>query len=255
MLSTTIYFHCKVCLDDYLGGISAVRKHSNSDKHKKNQKSVSKTTNIDKMNTFAHFNQLEVKKKEAEIRLAMFITEHNISLRTSDHLVQVIKSICPESQVIQNLTFNRTKATALVINVIGNYNFEKLIAKMKTQHFSILIDESTDKSSVKHLAVIVRMIDKDKFTVNDEFCYLRELSHATANDVFNEIITFFKENSIPCKENLVGFASDGAAVIFGNKHSVKTLGKLSTRDFRYEMCVPLVSIVRFIYRGKITKLY
>lgn len=30
-----MYFHCKVCGDDYLGGISAIRKHLKSDKHKK----------------------------------------------------------------------------------------------------------------------------------------------------------------------------------------------------------------------------
>lgn len=97
---------------------------------------------------------MRLKKKEAEIRLAMFITEHNIPLRTSDHLIQVIKSICPESQVVQNLTCNRTKATDLVKNVIGDYHFEKHIARMKSQYFSILIDESTDKSSIKHLALL-----------------------------------------------------------------------------------------------------
>lgn len=61
------------------------------------------------------------------------------------------------------------------------------------------------------------MIDKDKFTVNDEFCCLKELSKATSNDVFTEIIMFFNDNSISYKENLVGFASDGAAAI-GNRH-------------------------------------
>lgn len=86
-----MYFHCKVCGDEYLGGISAVRKHSGSEKHKKNSQAVSNITPVDTI--IAHHNSLEFRKKEAEIRLAMFITEHNISLRTSDHLVQMFKYV------------------------------------------------------------------------------------------------------------------------------------------------------------------
>lgn len=63
----------------------------------------------------------------------MFISEHNIALRTSDHLVPLLKTICPESSVVKNLTCNRTKATAITNNVIAKYEFENLIERMKTQ--------------------------------------------------------------------------------------------------------------------------
>jgi len=36
---------------------------------------------------------------------------------------------------------------------------------MKNQYFSILIDESTDKSSIKQLALVVRIIYLHKFVV------------------------------------------------------------------------------------------
>lgn len=64
---------------------------------------------------------LENKKKEAEVRLALFITEHNISSRTSDHLVQLVKVLAPESEVSKNVSCNCTKATSIVENVVGNY--------------------------------------------------------------------------------------------------------------------------------------
>lgn len=97
--------------------------------------------------------------KEAAIRVSMFITEHNISLRTSDHLVQLIKVLCPESETIKALTCNRTKATSIVTNLIGKYNYEDVLRRMAIQKFSLLIDESTDKGSTKHLAVVVRIVD------------------------------------------------------------------------------------------------
>jgi len=74
----------------------------------------------------------------------MLIIEHNIALRTSDHLVSLFKTIYPDSDVIRNITCNRTKATAIVCNVIGEYNSMNLIDRMDNNLFSIMIDESTD---------------------------------------------------------------------------------------------------------------
>lgn len=226
------YFHCKLCNGDFLGGLSAVRKHSKSEKHKKNVKVISNTTRIDTMRNTAKFQTLENQKKEAEIRLAMFITEHNISLRTSDHLVKLVKTLAPESEVLKNVSCNRTKATSIVKNVVGKYGFEILVAKMKTQYFSIIIDESTDKSSVKHLAIIVRMVDNNQFVVKDEFACLQEISNATANGVFEAIMDFFKKNNIPYQNNLIGFAS-----MFGINHSVKTLLENEVKGIFVMKCI------------------
>lgn len=108
-------------------------------------------------------------------------------------------------------------------NVIGKYAFENLVSKMKSNYFSILIDESTDKSSVKHLAIIVRLMVKDTFSVKDEFGTLEKICNSTAQGVFEAILNFFNNNNIPYKKNLLGFASDEVNVLFESKNSVKTL--------------------------------
>lgn len=109
----------------------------------------------------------------------MFIVEHNISIRTVDHLVSLFKAISVEPDVIKNIKCNWTKATSVVCNVIGKYGSQKLIHKMKNQFFSIMIDESTDKSSVKHLAVVTRIVDTS-YEVRDEFVGLFKVPSATA---------------------------------------------------------------------------
>jgi len=53
------YYHCLFCAGHYLGGLSAVNKHSNTDKHKKNTASVKKTVPI---------NDMKMLKKYADIR-------------------------------------------------------------------------------------------------------------------------------------------------------------------------------------------
>lgn len=233
----TSYFHCKACNNDNLGGLSAVRKHSNSVKHIKNNKSIKNTTAIDKMNRLTYLNRVERLKKEAEIKISMFITEHNISFRTSDHLVALIKNVCPESEVIKKITCNRSKATAIVKNTIGKQGFEDLVEKLKTQYFSILIDESTDKSSIKHLAIVVRILDQEDFIVRDQFACLTEISDASAQSVYDAILNFFQKNSVPYKNNLIGYASDGANTMFGKHHSVKTLLEKDVEDLFVLKCV------------------
>lgn len=108
---------------------------------------------------------------------------------------------------------------------------------MKKQYFSIIIDESTDKSSVKHLAIIFRMIDNDQFVVKDEFACLQEISNATAIEVFEVIMDFFNNNNIPYQNNLIGFALDGTASMFGINHSVKTLLEQEVKGIFVMKCV------------------
>lgn len=153
----------------------------------------------------------------------MFISEHNIALRTSDHLVSLFKSMCPESNVLKDISCNRTKTTSIINNVIGQYEFEYLLKIMKIQKFSILIDESTDHSAIKHLAIIVRIMDYSNFKIRDDFLCLLQIASATAVNIFEKIKKIYIEHNIPYRDNLVGFASDGANTMFGSKHSVKTL--------------------------------
>lgn len=85
-----------------------MKKHARCDKHNNNIRAVSKTTRINEITKFTQYNTTEFKRKEAEIRLALFITEHNIPLRTADHLVQLIKTINLDSEVIlrRSMSYN-----------------------------------------------------------------------------------------------------------------------------------------------------
>lgn len=59
--------------------------------------------------------------------------------------------------------------------------------------------------------------------MRDKFACLKEVSHATAQNIFDIIIKFLLENNVPYKSNLIGFVSDGANAMFGCKNFVKTL--------------------------------
>jgi len=65
--------------------------------------------------------------KKSEIRLAAFKVEHNISINTIDHLVELFKQIQKDIKDINTdkLSCNRTKYTAIINNVTGKSNVNR----------------------------------------------------------------------------------------------------------------------------------
>lgn len=118
-----LFYHCALCNDDNKGGLSAVRKHLASQNHTKNVKLVKNVVPINKMLETASESGNLV--KTAELRLAMFISDHNIAFRTTDHLVQLLNVLSSESQTIKNISCNRTNATKIVTNVFGLLDLNK----------------------------------------------------------------------------------------------------------------------------------
>lgn len=90
--------------------------------------------------------------------MTLFAVEHNISFNTlsMDHFSQLIKVFCPDSKIAEKITCNRTKATKVIENVTGKYSFNQLVSLLQITKFSLIVDESTDISSTKSLALVVR---------------------------------------------------------------------------------------------------
>lgn len=70
-----------------------------------------------------------------EIKLAAFFAEHNVAFCTADHLI-LMKDICIESEIVQDLTLARKKCSHIVKNVIAKREVEKIIENLKICRFS-----------------------------------------------------------------------------------------------------------------------
>lgn len=88
----------------------------------------------------------------------------------------------------------------------------------------MLVNKSTDKSATKHLAVVVRLLDENKYIVRDKFLTLIEIRDGSALGIYNAITDFFTKHSVSYKSHLIGLVvADGASAMFGRHHSVKAL--------------------------------
>lgn len=228
------FFKCKVCDKSFIGGLAAVKKHNSSKKHTTKMNTLKKQGII----TRRSFVPDQKIVKENEIRIASFIAEHNISINLSDHLTNLIKTICKsglQASQVAKMSCARTKCTAIINNVVGKTSFQILVDNLKNNKFSLLVDESTDVSSVKSLAMVVRF--NKNVVVRDEFLALISIKDASAQNLYETIISFFNEHQIPYKKQLVGFGADGANTMMGNNHSLKTLLEQDIPDLFIMKCI------------------
>lgn len=238
--------YCCYCKREMVSEITTIKKHAASLAHSKNVKSITgkSITNIfkkvDDVNEVKKINQI----KRAEILICGFLSEHNISFNTADHLTQILKKAFPDSDIAKKIVLGRTKATKIVTNVIGKNHKEELVKDLKNTTFSVIIDESTDVGTLKTLCICVRYFNPTTNKIMSRFWELIEVfkdsdsanEGATASKIYTEVINSFRNESIPL-ENIIGFASDGCNTMFGPWNSVASRFKEDFPGVMVQKCI------------------
>ncbi|CAG5027267.1 unnamed protein product [Parnassius apollo] len=99
-----------------------------------------------------------------------------------NHLADLLPKLFPDSQIAKDIRLKRTKVQAVINNCIGETEKENLISDLKSQMFSILIDESTDIAVVKTVAVVVRnYVNSAPIETIDP---MTEINHKDLKDIY-----------------------------------------------------------------------
>lgn len=224
-------------------GKTDLKRHAGNKIHIDNAKAVQGQKPL---SNIRNENKLKDSVNAGELRLSTFIGEHDLPMTVADHLPQLLQAVCPDSKIAQNITCARTKVTALINNVTGQEQKEQLIQHLKKNKFSLIVDESTDKGCVKHLCMVVRVMIEN--SVKDCFLGLVPVKDATPVSLYNHVVGFFTEHDISYKENMIGFAADGANSMLGAHHSLcvsyaclklsRSLEDLARDIYSYFQCSP-----------------
>ena len=112
---------CRCCKTELVAKLTVLKNHSKSKKHIEKEKNLAPTQKsiTQCLQRTSEKERLETAVKTAEVKLAGFLAEHNIAMRATDHLVDVIKDIFSYSKMTQNMSLGRTKATAIATHVIA----------------------------------------------------------------------------------------------------------------------------------------
>ena len=88
---------CRCCKTEMVAEITVLKNHNKSKKHKEKEKILAPT-----QKSITQCLQ-RTSEKEKLVKLAGFLAEHNIAMRATDHLVDVIKDIFSDSKTAQNI--------------------------------------------------------------------------------------------------------------------------------------------------------
>ena len=99
-------------------------------------------------------------------------------------------------------------------------NLKDELANLKIKKFSLEMDESTDSANKSVVQFHVRFVDDQK-NLRSEFLGVRELKQGNAESIFTAAEKILEEYDLDGK-NMVGLATDGAAVMLGIHTGVAT---------------------------------
>lgn len=209
---------CTVCGVGINGNQNHIERHARTEMHKKNELSAKSTP---KIVNFCKADSEETKSnvaaQELEIRLSLFIAEHNLPFNCLDHLTKCLKTV-KDSKTISKLSLNRLKGQNIITSASGPENVNNLVEFTKTHYYSIIIDESTDLTTSQNLAVVIRIFNQK---CQDRFLDLIPVIDKSAAGIFDVLIKHLNDRKIPLK-NLLGFVADNCNVMMGKNNSVQT---------------------------------
>uniref|UniRef100_A0A0N7ZCY6 Uncharacterized protein n=1 Tax=Scylla olivacea TaxID=85551 RepID=A0A0N7ZCY6_SCYOL len=206
--------YCKLCFCNLKPRLSIIQKHEQTEKHKMKQ-SVIRTTKP--ITVYPSGPSEDVKKTELE--LAVAISCH-CSIKSIDHLGEIMKKH-GKGSTLGKISLHRTKCSKLVTEVVSPAFKQELRNDIKGEKFAVLVDESTDISTEKHLCIVVRYFSKKEKKIMTELVGLVPVTEATGAVLFNKIKTSVQDIG-QSLSNCIGFASDGASVMVGHNNSVWT---------------------------------
>lgn len=171
--------YCKLCSCNLNPRVYILQKHEQTDKHKKKQSCLKSTKGL----TFTPSPSEAVKKTELELAVAVCC---HCSMKTIDHLGEIIKKNGKGSN-LGSINLHRTKCSKLITEAISPAFKEELIKDVKDQKYAILVDETTDLNTDKHLCITIRYFSTKEKRIVTEMVGLEPVTEATGHILFDVI--------------------------------------------------------------------
>lgn len=227
---------CRLCNCELAGSVTQLERHSKTEKHMKNLNSRDKSKKVTSFFQPSVSSKFEKEVAAAELKLCAFVAEHNLPVAIMDHLPGLIANAAPDSKIASAVKCARTKTTSVFRHVLAANYLKDLVLHLQKNKFSLVIDESTDLSTIKHLVLVARYYDVNIQKTQDKFVCLLEIKDCSAQGIHGSLMSYFEKHAIPIG-NLIGFASDNASVMMGGRTGVQALLKKSVPALFVQGCV------------------
>ena len=123
----------------------------------------------------------------AEVKIAVLMTENNISLAFSNHQSRMLPKLFPETKIAQKYSAAASKTTCIINGPIAPQFLRETVNIMKCSPFSLLTDSSNDTGLEKMNRLTINIFDVNTGRVESRFldlCTTKGTDSATAASIF-----------------------------------------------------------------------
>ncbi|KAG5863173.1 hypothetical protein JTB14_018829 [Gonioctena quinquepunctata] len=183
------YAHCKIC------NVSILPHRNDLVRHIKTQKHIFKARQ-DIQHLLTSQRPQENKIRYAEIKLAALLAARNLPFSLMDDLVDVCAEVYSDPVVAQKLKLKRTKATAVLTNVLAPNIQNDLIKAVSSpgSFFSVIVDETTDTSTIKQCAFVIIYCDNTN-KIQTRFFDIIEQNKGDAESLYSSLKKCFEDKN------------------------------------------------------------
>jgi hypothetical protein len=149
-----------------------------------------------------------------------------MSVRCVDHLTDVMNkfyendsSSCSKTLSADLLRLHRSKCTALLKNAIAPTLHKEVMEDIGNAKFSLITDESTDKSTQKYLTINVKYYSQNHNKIMTQFLSFLYVEAATADSLYDVVYNYFQDSDLKM-HNILSIGTDGANNMCGNFNSL-----------------------------------
>ena len=133
-----------------------------------------------------------------------------------------LQAASADKAALQKLSMDRTTASYKLREGLAPYLEDLVLEELRTEPFSLNIDEATSKTNVKVLAVLVSYFSPSAKRIVVHHLGAMQLTSTTAQAMFEEIDNMFVSKGLDWN-NLVSVLLDSCAVMRGTKGGLETL--------------------------------
>jgi Domain of unknown function (DUF4371) len=216
---------------------SAIKEHANTEDHSSAEKLEKAKIQMESLQKQLFSSNANTNHIIGVMRAVYFLAKNNLPLRLLPSVVGLIKE-SGSPDVFSDGTITYTNQTS------GNEFLEAISHTIKEEiwkelfdvvAFGVMIDESTDITTTKHLDIYVSYVTKEGI-IKTRFLCLVPLTSCNSESITKILVDIFEKKNILSK--FVAFASDGASVMLGKNEGVAAkLSRICTYPLIVNHCV------------------
>ena len=210
---------CHVCPATFSvksDGVTALRKHMSSDKHKTSSAIIKQSATLSKYFTRKNTPD-EDRTTASEVAFAFHSVIHHHSYVSNECSLKLGAKVFSDSKISAKIHCGRTKCESIVENVLAPYAKQVVLDDLKDKSFSVATDAS-NKGNVKCFPVLVKYFSQSQ-GVCEGLLQFYDDHNETASAISDRIKSVITDNGLSI-HNMSAFTADNASVNYGKHRSV-----------------------------------